>query len=210
MPKTKDDTSRARILEVATKLFAEQGFDSTSIRQICKEAGANVCMISYYWGGKQELYNGILDDLLERQTAFVKTFIDPEQDFSKMTPHEQIEHLHFLLNKMIDFFYSKQLSKELILFLLKAQQHSNSFVAKSPAFNYLRRLIACVFKSDINDRETILKTVFLISQINSPRILPTFSLGLLNQEDFTQEDINIIRENLKLYLNSLLKEAKIV
>ncbi len=210
MSKINDETSKTRILEVATKLFATQGFDGTSIRQICKEASANVCMVSYYWGGKQELYNGILEDLMERQTNFTKSFLNFEQDFSKMTTTEQIDHLQFLLNKMIDFFYSKQLSKHLILFLLKAQQDSNSYVANSPAFNYLRRLIASIFKSDINDRETILRTVFLISQINSPRILPTFSLGLLNQEDFTQEDINIIRKNLKFYLNSLLKEAKIV
>ena len=99
MAKDKDDTSKVRILEVATKLFAQQGFDGTSIRQICKEANANVCMISYYWSGKQELYQGIIDDLIERQTQYAKTFLNLEQDFSKMPKSEQIEHLFLILDK---------------------------------------------------------------------------------------------------------------
>lgn len=58
------------------------------------------------------------------------------------------------------------------------------------------------------DREVILKTVFILSQINSPKILPAFSLSLLGQEDFTQEDIKIIKENVKLYVQTLIKEAE--
>ena len=56
----KDENSKSRILEAATKLFAQKGFDGASIREICKLADVNLCMISYYWGGKQELYNGLL------------------------------------------------------------------------------------------------------------------------------------------------------
>ena len=45
-------------------------------------------------------------------------------------------------------------------------------------------------------------------RINSPKILPAFSLSLLGQEDFTQEDIKIIKENVKLYVQTLIKEAE--
>ena len=39
MEKMKEDNSKARILEAATHLFAKNGFDGTSIREICKAAG---------------------------------------------------------------------------------------------------------------------------------------------------------------------------
>ena len=61
MPATKE-----RILASATKLFAQKGFDGVGIREICKDAGANICMISYFWGGKEGLYQGILDDLIQK------------------------------------------------------------------------------------------------------------------------------------------------
>lgn len=65
--KSKSENSKEKILAAATKLFAQKGFDGVSIREICKEADVNICMISYYWGGKKELYHGIIEDLLERR-----------------------------------------------------------------------------------------------------------------------------------------------
>ncbi len=43
-----------QILEVAEKLFAANGFDGTSIRDIASEAEVNIAMISYYFGSKEK------------------------------------------------------------------------------------------------------------------------------------------------------------
>lgn len=72
----KDENSKQKILNAATKLFAHKGFDAVSVRKICKEANANLCLISYHFGGKQELYNAIIDDLIEKQTRYANTFLD--------------------------------------------------------------------------------------------------------------------------------------
>lgn len=72
----KDENSKQKILSAATKLFAHKGFDAVSVREICKEANANLCLISYNFGGKQELYNAIIDDLIEKQTRYANTFLD--------------------------------------------------------------------------------------------------------------------------------------
>lgn len=206
--RAKDESSKQRILNAATKLFAAQGFDGTSIRQICREANANICMISYFWGGKQELYNGIIEDLVEKQTRYAKTFIDFDVEPASLDKTAQIELLMKVVDKVIAFFYSEKISKDLLMFLLKVQQN-DEFVMKSPAFAYLRKLVGAIFNKSENDREIILKTVFILSQINSPRILPKFSLYPLGQDDFIQEDIKIIKENVKLYINALIKEAGI-
>lgn len=209
MRKADNETSRQRILQAATKLFAKNGFDGTSIRQICNEANANICMISYFWGGKQELYNGIIEDLIKKQTDYAETFIDFNVEPISLDKNSQIKLLMKVVDKIVDFFYSENVSKDLLIFLLKAQQN-NKIAIKSPAFMYLRKLIGAVFNKSENDREIIFKTVFIISQFNSPRILPNFSLSLLGQDDFVQEDIKIIKDNVKLYINALIKEAGIV
>ncbi|TDD95228.1 TetR/AcrR family transcriptional regulator [Flavobacterium cellulosilyticum] len=57
-----------QILEVAEKLFAEKGFDGTSIRDISKIANINVAMISYYFGSKDLL----LESLIKHKTIGLK------------------------------------------------------------------------------------------------------------------------------------------
>ncbi|MBD0383705.1 TetR/AcrR family transcriptional regulator [Paenibacillus sedimenti] len=54
-----DMDMRMRILLAAKKLFAKNGYDATSVRQICEEAGANVALVSYYFGGKESVYHEI-------------------------------------------------------------------------------------------------------------------------------------------------------
>ena len=49
-----------QILQVAEKLFAEKGFDGTSIRDISKEAKINIAMVSYYFGSKEKLLEALM------------------------------------------------------------------------------------------------------------------------------------------------------
>lgn len=48
-------TKKEFILEKAEELFAEKGFDATSVRDIAKAAKINIAMISYYFGSKEKL-----------------------------------------------------------------------------------------------------------------------------------------------------------
>jgi TetR/AcrR family transcriptional regulator, regulator of cefoperazone and chloramphenicol sensitivity len=57
--------ARSRILSVALKLFAEQGFKKTSIRDIAKHSEANIASVSYYFGDKQGLYRAAFTEPLE-------------------------------------------------------------------------------------------------------------------------------------------------
>ncbi len=48
------------ILLVAEHLFAEEGFNGTSVREIAKIAHINVAMISYYFGSKEKLLEALV------------------------------------------------------------------------------------------------------------------------------------------------------
>jgi AcrR family transcriptional regulator len=48
------------ILQVAEQLFAEEGFDGTSVRDIAKKANINVAMISYYFGSKEKMLEALV------------------------------------------------------------------------------------------------------------------------------------------------------
>jgi len=61
---------REQILETALGLFAVQGFDATSTRQIAKEAGIAEGLIFHYFPTKASLLTAILGDRLEGRRAF--------------------------------------------------------------------------------------------------------------------------------------------
>lgn len=50
------DLTQQRLLDAAAQIFAEKGFEAASIREICKQADANVAAINYYFGDKERLY----------------------------------------------------------------------------------------------------------------------------------------------------------
>ena len=98
------EDTRERILSAAQKLFAEKGYDSTSVRDITTDAECNVASVNYHFGGKENLYLEtfratlkplreqrllILGELLDRSPApaleeflesFAEGFIDPLVD----------------------------------------------------------------------------------------------------------------------------------
>ena len=57
-PPAKD--TAGKILQASKKLFAQMGYDGVSIKKISQEAGANSALISYYFGGKLQLYQAVL------------------------------------------------------------------------------------------------------------------------------------------------------
>ncbi len=53
-----------RIIESATILFAVKGYEGVSVKELTQTAEVNSALISYYFGGKKELYSHILSTQL--------------------------------------------------------------------------------------------------------------------------------------------------
>jgi AcrR family transcriptional regulator len=66
----KKDTAetKLKIAEAAIYLFTSQGYKGTTVRQIAKQAGVNLALISYHFGGKK----GLLEELI---TSFFEGYI---------------------------------------------------------------------------------------------------------------------------------------
>ena len=54
------DITRERIIKAAERLFAERGYDATSIRAIVAKARVNQAAINYHFDGKDGLYREVL------------------------------------------------------------------------------------------------------------------------------------------------------
>lgn len=103
---------QVQIMEAAESLFAEKGFNGTSVRDIAESANVNPAMISYYFGSKEKLlealfnYRGEMSKLklesivqspgltaLEKVYLLVDNYIDKiirQQCFHRILTREQV------------------------------------------------------------------------------------------------------------------------
>lgn len=54
--------TKAKMIEAAVPLFAKQGYAAVSVRDVARTAGVNVAAVSYHFGGKEGLYQAVLEE----------------------------------------------------------------------------------------------------------------------------------------------------
>jgi AcrR family transcriptional regulator len=53
-------TTKDKIIEIAERLFGEQGYEATSLRHVIFEAGVNLAAVHYHFGSKEELLDAVV------------------------------------------------------------------------------------------------------------------------------------------------------
>lgn len=57
------EETKARLIECAGRLIADQGFDRTTSKDICRLAGTNLAAVNYHFGSREGLYKAVLDEV---------------------------------------------------------------------------------------------------------------------------------------------------
>ena len=125
--KTDFNEKQIQILRVAETLFAEKGFDGTSIRDIAKEAKINIAMVSYYFGSKEQLLEAII---LNRATA-----IKLQLDILTLEDLDPLQKIH----KLIELYIDKINSNRCIYKIMHFEFSSSQRVINLQAFTDLKK-----------------------------------------------------------------------
>ena len=88
-------TSAEKILQAATELFAMNNFNAVSMKQIASASGCNSALISYYFGGKKNLYQEVLN---AQAVVFFKLIDEIRQ--MDMPPLSKLRHYVDALSKI--------------------------------------------------------------------------------------------------------------
>ena len=78
-----------QLLASAERLFALQGFEGTSVRDIAEDAGVNIAMISYYFGSKEKL----MQALFEKRIGDIKSRVENLLKNDSLTSLQKVEML---------------------------------------------------------------------------------------------------------------------
>jgi len=90
--------SKSKILKASKILFAKNGFDGTSTREIVKVAGVNISLISYYFGSKENVFFALFDNFIIDET--INNNHNTEDDVNATDPHT-IKEFSLLISRII-------------------------------------------------------------------------------------------------------------
>lgn len=83
-PNKESESTRQLLLQAAKGLFAKQGFEGTSIKDIVDKAGVNVSLVSYYFQGKQGLYRACLKEYGHSKLDMAKRLLQSPQSSEEL------------------------------------------------------------------------------------------------------------------------------
>ena len=192
-------------MEAAEKLFAEKGFDGTSVRDISEKADVNLAMISYYFGSKEKLMEAMFhyrgqdmriqlenilnnNDLtsLQKVEKLIDNYIEKifkKQCFHKIMVREQMAFNSGPIRKQI--IQLKQTNQVLITQLIQQGQKRGEF-KKSIDIPFLMMTLVGTTTQLVTSQD-------YYKEING--------LEKMTQDEFEKH----IRKKLSNYLKSLFK-----
>ena len=193
-----------RILQVAEKLFAEKGFDGTSIRNISKEAKINIAMVSYYFGSKEKM----LESLIYFRTSDLKIQLENIMR-ENISPLEKI-------NKLIELYIAR-INKNKCIYRIMHFELSSQRAIDIKAFTDVKKSNLESLEKIINEGQE--KGIFnknVNIALIPPTIMGTFfhfqmskpfyeeMLGLQTEADFDNYVKNELTDHIKKTIKALL------
>nr|QKW93672.1 helix-turn-helix transcriptional regulator [Vitiosangium cumulatum] len=162
-----ESTGRAReareaLLQAAGEVFAEAGYEAAGIRAICARAGANVAAVNYHFGGKEALYQAVLEELFasaDRRAPRVR------EDASGTRPEEAVGALvQGLVHRLFDpdggwrgLLFARELASPSPFFAELVSRHIR------PTWEHLESLVARL-RPELSAEERRLHVAGLIGQ----------------------------------------------
>lgn len=148
---------RTIIINVATKLFAERGFDNTSIAMICETANVSKGLIFHHFKSKNDLLREIFSKTTELMVEMNKL------STSNQTPHEELVGL---INSIFKQLKSDKMYFQLNLNIMlqpKTREVLNDLIKERSSF--LLKSVKSIFKK-IDSKNSLIMSYMFIAELD--------------------------------------------
>jgi len=89
-------TTKNKILDAAEQLFADKGFNGTSLREITGVAGVNLAAVNYHFGSKKELIKAVMSRYMDELSP------ELESALSLLCQAEEKPSLHEVFSAFVE------------------------------------------------------------------------------------------------------------
>ena len=102
----KNKNTEQKIFDAATELFVEKGVDRTSVRDIASKAGINLALMNYYFRSKENLFDAIFTNLVQKNTSDLIQILDSDLDLPEKIRKYVSAYIDILIQNplLVSFF----------------------------------------------------------------------------------------------------------
>ncbi|MEO7530270.1 MAG: TetR family transcriptional regulator [Sediminibacterium sp.] len=171
---------KEHIMNAAIELFAEKGFEGSSIRDLAARADVNVAMVNYYFGSKDKLFEAIV----EYKASFMRGKMDEIEADTNMTEIEKIDLIieNYVAKILSNPSFHRILHQELLMGEREAM-HENIVKIFVRNIKTLRNIIELGVKKKIFKKvDPELTMATLIGTINQVMLSKAMCSMLMNRE----------------------------
>ena len=179
------ENTRAAIIKAAVHLFADKGFQGTSVRDIVVKARVNQAAINYHFKGKDGLYLEVLKTAVEKLTEHAG--FDQEQ-LKSLSREEALRS--FVYQQLRPLLFRDEMSRYIRLFSWESAHPSKIFL-KFMATNTVSYLTTAV---DIVRRFLPPSTQKRVALSVALWLMGQCSIFVRNRELIAQEPFSIIAD----------------
>jgi len=191
------------IIKTAMQLFAEKGYEGTSIRDLATAAGVNIAMVNYYFGSKDKLFEA----MVEQKSVFIREKLEEIASDNTTTAIEKIDLIieNYVFRFLSQPHYHRLIHQELML-------KSREILHDKIISNFIKntQIIIGIIKQGIRKKEfnkvdPELTFASIIGTINQIMLSKQMCITLINKEKdfdpYTNEDF---RKRLLTHLKQII------
>jgi AcrR family transcriptional regulator len=194
-----------QIMEAAEKLFAEQGFSGTSVRDIAEAAHVNLAMISYYFGSKEKL----MEAMFHHRGSHFKIQLENILQNKNLSPIQKVE-------KLIDDYIERIFKKQCFHKIMTREQMVSSSSAITDQIYQLKQTNYALIKELIHEgqkagdfKKNIDITFLMLTLTGTSSQLVTtqhYYRKINNLESMPDEEFEkLMKKKLSTYLKNVFK-----
>lgn len=206
------DEKRLHIIDVALRIFGDNGYERASTRQIALEAGVSPPALQYYFDGKEGLYRACAKHIAERILQALEVTYEAAAAISDDDPEAAADALHRIMDTLADLVFSSEHGEGWSRFIARSQTEGTG-----PADDAFKQRISTTLQSNcarlvalatgypVEDTTTKLRTLAILGQLTIFYIGRDMALASLGWMDFGGERMVLLKRVIREQTRAILK-----
>jgi len=188
---------KKQLLEAALHVFATQGFEKASMREIAGSAGMTTGAIYYHYKNKDDLYY----DAVKESAYFVHKLSEKDKDSNIKTNQEMFEEISFNVRDRM----SKQIEQRLLILLTAYAISKGGRIKEKYRHDYndiIDKVAKLYFYAFGVENEACQKRIAAILVAALDGVALQYSLGVLDihDEEFKDTFVNFFAQSIPVYI----------
>mgnify|MGYP002624472581 CR=1 FL=1 len=189
----KENTKEA-LIEAATEIFAEKGYEDATLREICAKAGANNAAINYHFRSKRDLYNETL-----KQACSGRSICDELDGYADATPVERLKQfIQALVERVFDKSKTAIHTRLMLREMAQPTDATEELVRDliRPDFDYLMEILDEILPGSESAQQKHLIIFSIIGQCVYYKIATPVVTLLVSKKEFRSYNASLLTDHI--------------